>query len=327
MRHCNATIALLGLLVVRILGLSTPDTFFRVPKESGEGPLYATNQVYELGSVLNVKWVSNEPDYGIWLWQQDTSESSAEVDSESAVLGTSVKADAVLFRSERQNKTSPANTVGPPEPDSVGDTSNGRFPWKVSTGSFSLRKSNVFFLSSGPLASLTGTYATCHYFNISADPVPPTGRPSSSVATPTSSSIASSRPSSAISGKASSSTATVTSSSPADNNSSDSTATKVGLGVGLGVGIPLVLVAIGFLFLKVRKTWQKNKPDAPSPSSSAVVVGQYPADKKVMEPRQGEGEATHELSGADQADPRELEAPGGIPAELSAFSETIERHK
>ena len=65
----------------------SPETYFTNPPDSGKGSLYGTDQVLSAGSTINVTWVTNETDFGIWLWQQNTDTSIASVDEETSIYG------------------------------------------------------------------------------------------------------------------------------------------------------------------------------------------------------------------------------------------------
>ena len=78
-----------------------------------------------------------------------------------------------------------------------------------------------------------------------------------------------------------------------------------------------MLVLLGFLVLRIRKSRQ-DQQTAPSPSDPATeaMAQTYPVDKKEIEPMPPQNYMRHELPGAEQRDPQEME--DSVPAELEA---------
>jgi hypothetical protein len=79
---CNPFI--IPLLVLEIVLLAQPcssqSTFFTHPQDAGVESFYGTDEIFTLGSIVNVTWVTNAASYGIWLWQQNLTENAASVD-------------------------------------------------------------------------------------------------------------------------------------------------------------------------------------------------------------------------------------------------------
>ncbi|ETI22899.1 hypothetical protein G647_04693 [Cladophialophora carrionii CBS 160.54] len=225
-------------LFVHVL-CQTPSTYFVNPPAAGDELFFAENKAYDVGSVIDIQWVTDEDDYNIFLWQQS-------LGVQSAAAGSSPIYTKIL-----------------------GSDEEGGFSWTVTLQQFSLNQSNVFFLALTPAGAqdLNGA-TTSHYINLTAAPdIAPV------VSSPTSSTLASSIQ--VTSTLIPTMTATVTSTpqpvppaSQTTGTSSSSSSTTIGVGVGLGLGIPLLLL-IGFIAVPRR---YRRKLFAAKPPSYANSI-------------------------------------------------------
>ncbi|KAJ9611583.1 hypothetical protein H2200_004767 [Cladophialophora chaetospira] len=224
-------------IIVRVVS-QTPSTFFVSPPAAGDQLFFAENEVYTIGSVFDVQWVTDLDAYNIFLWQQS--------------LGIQTAAEG----------------SGPVYTKIAGSDEEGGFSWTTTAQQFSLNQSNVFFLALSPAGSqdLDGA-TTSHYINLTA---------ASDTAPSSSSSVSATLPSSiqSTSNSVPPATATVTLSPPSTPppsqitpSPSSSSATKIGVGVGLGLGIPLLLL-IGFSLVPRRHYKQFFAAKPPSYANS-----------------------------------------------------------
>ncbi|MCJ1434589.1 hypothetical protein MMC27_003958 [Xylographa pallens] len=205
----------------------TPSTYWTSPLDAGLAGFYAEDTVYQTTTTAQLRWVTNETFYSIYLFQQQSASYAA--------LGPSIYTKV---------ETSPEQ---------------GGFTWTVGLESFSLANSSVFFFSLAPSGALTKQAFTSHYFNISKSAVPITTTSSSrsiittatSTAKPTSTSLSTTTTSSTPI-----STSPPSSASPSPSSLETSSTTTHGLSIGLGIGIPLILLLltlISFLIYRRRK--------------------------------------------------------------------------
>lgn len=60
-----------GSFITYIHAQQNPTTFFIEPPAASQAQLYFDNKAYVVGDTLNVKWVTDQEDYTVCLWQQN----------------------------------------------------------------------------------------------------------------------------------------------------------------------------------------------------------------------------------------------------------------
>lgn len=208
--------------------------YFIQPPDRGDNSLYSSDNIYTVGDVLVVQWVTTQDLYSIWLWQQNMNE-------EAAVSGPAIFSEfsliAVCPCKPPASNTATASQSG---------TSSSSYNWTIALQPFDLSLSPVFFLQLGPTGDASASDSTtCHYFNLTMPDTSTTSTSSSS----TSSSYVSTATVTATP-TSSSSAAAQTQNGKSDNNQSTNT---LGLGLGLGLGIPLLLALLGGAIYLLRR--------------------------------------------------------------------------
>ncbi|KAF2162992.1 hypothetical protein M409DRAFT_26440 [Zasmidium cellare ATCC 36951] len=210
-------VSLLGVLSLLFLGAFAQNNYFITPPTPGPTGQFDDNNVYALGSTINLQWKTNYTTISLALWQNDNNSYILLLDSVPA--SQTLRWD-VDFHNE------------------------------FNITSASLATPNVFFFQMWEIVDggNIGDRFSAHYFNITGDqssPATTSAASSSTTSTPTSSATTAST-------TTSSTAAASTSSSPSSGLSSSAT---IGIGVGVGVGVACLLAgaAIGFFFWRKCK--------------------------------------------------------------------------
>ncbi|KAL9117818.1 MAG: hypothetical protein Q9187_005639 [Circinaria calcarea] len=222
----------LALFISLLLPCQTlnPPSYWTKPPAAGTNALFVENVVFQLNGDATLQWVTDKTFYSIFLFQQ-------RIDISAAALG-----NPIYSKDE-------------------GEEEKGSYTWRVTTQSFLLTDSDVFFFSLAPSGNLDNDATTSHYFNISDRSL--TVSTTSSTASFSTSTTSSTSTASSTS-TTSSATISSTSTTPAGNvptvpaNPSSSSVKKIGLGVSLGVSVPIILLLAALVVFVFKRGRKKN---------------------------------------------------------------------
>ncbi|MCJ1398766.1 hypothetical protein MMC11_001967 [Xylographa trunciseda] len=206
----------------------TPSTYWTSPGAGGQNSFYIEDVVYQINTTQQLRWVTNETFYSIYLFQQQA-------------LAYATVGQSIYTKEET-------------------DQEQGGYLWTVNTQSFSLSNSSVFFFSLAPTVSLYDQAFTCHYFNITDNPLPVTTTfPSSTTTTASSIATSSVTTTSSTPASTSASASSTTSLAPSPSSASSTSPEAIGLGVGLGIGIPIVLLLAALVFFLIYRSRKQDR--------------------------------------------------------------------
>ncbi|KAK4495519.1 hypothetical protein PRZ48_013851 [Zasmidium cellare] len=211
---------LLGALSLLCLQAFAQNNYFITPPTPGPTGQFDENNVYALGSTINLQWKTNYTTISLALWQNDN--------NSYVLLLDSVPASQTLRWDVDFNNQFNITSAG-------------------------LATPNVFFFQMWEIVEggNIGDRFSAHYFNITGDQSSPSTTSAASTSTVTSTANSSGTTTSATN------TATGTSSSSSGGLSSSAT---IGIGVGVGVGVACLLAGAAIAFFFWRRSKKNAAP-------------------------------------------------------------------
>ncbi|EME38983.1 hypothetical protein DOTSEDRAFT_29170 [Dothistroma septosporum NZE10] len=277
-------------LCSRVVAQDQEDDYFINPPTPGSNQ-YTDNNVYAVGSTINLQWTTDFDELSLVLSQNDNSSFTW------TILDRVPYVQTLQWSIDSQNLGFDLNNSALALPNV-----------------FSLEVRQITNLATGAI----GKRFSSHYFNITGTSSSPTSSssPSSQTSAPVSTVSTASAPASTTSTASTSEASALPSSDPDTSSSGLSTGTKIGIGVGVGAGVACLLVGVALGFcLRRRSGKARNAGHDQTPHPFHGESMQEAAGTPVYTPR---GWST---LGSDSG---AKEMPPGPPVELGTDQDPTE---